>query len=111
MKEITERMLGEASACRGQIAKFTEIFGASAAEITETNASKAIEAGLDIFFLARFLTAPALAEFERFKAQAWAEYKRVEAQAAAEYKRFTAPAAAEYERVTAQALVAALLAS
>ena len=56
-------------------------------------------------------TAPALAEYNRVKAEAWAEYERVTAPAwdeyqrvRAEYERVRAPALAEYNRVKADTI-------
>ena len=54
--------------------------------------------------LVELFTAPAIAEYNKVKAQAWAEYNKVEAQAIAEYNKVTAPAWAEYNKVEAPAI-------
>jgi hypothetical protein len=52
----------------------------------------------------RFLTAPALAEYDLVTVTASAEYERVTEQASAEYEWVTEQASAEYDRATEQAL-------
>jgi cell division septum initiation protein DivIVA len=101
-RTLTLATLKKKDACTDQLALFRKMFGESV-EITEALCAE--HAGMFSWNWAanHLLTAPALAEYERVKAQAWAEYERVTAPALAEYQRVTAPALAEYQRVRAPA--------
>ena len=104
---ITVADLTRGDACELQVDLFRATFG-DEVRLNKRNLAKAIKAGLDTSWCARFLSAPALAEYERVTAPAWAEYERVRAPAWAEHERVTAASLAEYERVRAAALFAAL---
>ncbi len=102
-KRITTAWLREQKACAHQLAIFKAEWP-EGAEVTRTNLERAVALRLDLWWLAdRYLTAAALAEYERVTAAARAEYERGTAAALAEYKRVRAAALAEYERVTAAA--------
>ena len=90
-------------ACSKQRALFRQTFP-EGAPVTLVAARKAVAAGLDVSWLARFLSPEGHAKYQRVTASAWAEYERVTAAARAEYDRVTAPAWAEYKRVKAAAL-------
>jgi hypothetical protein len=93
---ITKKMLCEHDACGEQVRLFIKTFGREV-KITLAVCRNAVKVGLNLQWASEnLLSAPALAEYERVKAQAWAEYERV-----------TVPALAEYERVKAQAFNAA----
>lgn len=64
---ITRRLLHAWSACKGQRALFTKTFGPNArVAITEENAIKAADAGLDLFWIAnQLLAAAALVSFHQ----------------------------------------------
>ncbi len=95
---ITLEWLAEQYACEDQIEIFKKVFGDSA-ELNETNAVKALEAELDLDWLARhILTTTALEEFERIQAIAEDEYERILAIAEDEYERIRATSWDEYER-------------
>ncbi len=87
MKSITLAWLIRQEACDEQVAIFKRVFGV-AAEVNAANALLAVEAGMDINWLADHL----------LSAPAWAEYKRVCAPAREEYERVRATAWEEYER-------------
>ncbi len=98
--KITLEWLREQRACDDQVAIFKQVFGNEAA-LDMPSAVKAIEARLDLDWLAGHLLGPAAgAEYDRVRAPALAQYDRVTAAAGAEYDRVTAAAGAEYERVT-----------
>ena len=104
MQKVTVAWLRKHDACKEQVDTFKAEWPKGTLP-TEKALLRAVELGLDIDWLAgHYLTAPALAEYERVTAQAWAEYERVTAPALAEYQRVRAPALAEYQRVTAPAL-------
>ncbi|MBP8231753.1 MAG: hypothetical protein KAY22_05565 [Rhizorhabdus sp.] len=94
---LTLADLVRVGACSQARERFAELFGESVnvtAELAERYASD-----FDFGFAARaFLSAPALAEYERIRAAALAEYKRVTAPAFAEYERIRVAALAEYRR-------------
>ena len=119
MKRITVELLKSMNACPDQVETFSKLFP-KGAPVSMRSLAKAQKAGLDVFFLERLLTGPALAEYEKIRDQAWAEYEKIRArawaeyvkiraQALAEYEKIAAPAWAEYEKIRAQALVKALL--
>ena len=66
---ITAALLREHGACSDSVDLFVATFGEKA-KIGPRNMAKAIKAGLGIFWLERFIPAPARAEFERVRAQA-----------------------------------------
>ena len=101
-KQITLRMLREREACDKQVELFRSLFG-DAAQVTEDAAVAVADRFNWDWAASNFLTAPALAEYDRVGAAARAEYVRVRAPALAEYDRVTEAAVAEYVRVTAPA--------
>ena len=90
-QRITAEWLIKNGAC--DVDRFRHLFPRGAA-VTIANAKKAIDAGLDVYWL-----------LERLPRSARAEYDRVAAPALAEYDRVAAPARAEYEKAIAAALV------
>ena len=78
---ITEQQLVEKSACSDQVAVFTREWP-DGVEITLPILERAVALKLDLYwFASRFLTAPALAEYDRVTATARAERDRVSATA------------------------------
>ena len=78
--KITLAHLKSSGACSDQVELFQKLFGAEA-EITVVGCL-AVADKFDWDWAAeKFLTAPALAEYERVTAPAWAEYQRVRATA------------------------------
>ena len=128
---ITLADLQATGACQSQVDLFRATFG-DEVKLNKRNLAKALRTQLDVSWCARFLTAPAraeyarviaparaeydrvraaaLAEYDRVRVAAWAESARVMAPAWAEYERVMAAARAEYERGSAAALLAALTA-
>src|SRR3972149_6957627 len=101
--KITPELLRENNACTKQYDAFCAQWPRGA-KVTLKNLQVAVELGLDLDWAAeKFLTAPALAEYEKVKAPALAEYEKVKAPAWAEYKKVKASALAEYEKVKAPA--------
>jgi len=89
---LTAEMLRAREACAGQVATFEDEWP-DGVEITETVVRRAVELHLDIdWFAENFLTALALAEYNKVRAAAWAEYEKAAAAAWAEYQKVTAPA-------------------
>ncbi len=118
MKKITVEMLREHGAKCSQVDLFEEIFP-DGAPVTMRSLKKARDAGLDVFFLQRLLTGPALTEYEKVRGRAlteyekvrdaaWAEYEKVRGRALTEYEKVKGRAWAEYEKVEGRALVNAL---
>jgi len=102
-KILKLQQLIDADACSKQVELFRSTFG-DQVEVT-------VELALSVFdkfdwdFAARkFLSAPALAEYEKVRAAALAEYYKVMAAALAEYDKVRAAALAEYDKVRAAAL-------
>ena len=98
---MTKQMLIEADACTSQVDLFEKTFGDSVV-VTIKRAEKVAHL-FDWTWAARFLDAPAWAEYRRVVAPAWAEYLRVKATALAEFNRAKATAWAKYKRVEATA--------
>ena len=73
--KITADLLRKHNACADQVALFERTFPGGADPVTDWQT--AIDAGLDVTWCERLLSAPALAEYERVRGQAWAEYQRV----------------------------------
>jgi hypothetical protein len=95
MDMITLRHLH--GACREQRALFRQVFP-DGAPVTVKSAEKALEAGLDVFWLWHLLPRPTQIEFNRTTAATLAEFERAAVPARAEYDRIMAPARAEYSR-------------
>ena len=108
MKRITVELLESIDACPDQVETFSKLFP-KGAPVSMRSLAKAQKAGLDVFFLERLLTGPALAEYEKVRGPAWAEYRKVRGQARAEFEKIEGLAWAEYEKVVCPALVQALL--
>ena len=90
--KITKRQLQRLQACTEQVNLFATEWP-EGCEVSEQNALRAIELGLDIDWLAKnVLTGDKLAEYEKVCAPAWAEYKKVRDQALAEYYKVCAMA-------------------
>jgi len=99
LKITTKHLKG---ACADQVTLFKKTFP-NGAPLTKKAMSRAMDVGLDVWWLERFLSELARAEYERATAPARAEYELVRAPALAEYYRVTASALAEYELVRASA--------
>jgi len=102
VKPITDSMLR--GACRKQRAVFRKEWP-SGAPVTVKAALRAVALGLDVTWLARLLSVPLWAEYQRQVAPLWAEYERQVAPLFDEYQRQEAPLWAEYKRQEARVLV------
>ena len=88
------RQLKLVDACAGQVAEFKCRFGESV--IVTVDLCERVAAVFDFDFAARhFLSASALAEYEKVRASALAEYEKVCASARVEYEKVCAAAFAE----------------
>ena len=76
MKRITVELLESLDACTDQVETFKELFP-KGAPVSMRSFNRARKAGLDVFFLERALSGPALAEYQKVKDAAWAEYEKV----------------------------------
>jgi hypothetical protein len=106
---MTERTISVAELrahgiCEGQLALFRATFGDTPVAVTEANMSRAVDAGLQIEWLARFIApAPAQAAFEAARAPALAAYAAACAPALAAYKAARAQEWAAYGAADEQA--------
>lgn len=106
---ITSAWLRKQQACPECVALFEATFGPRA-DVTAKTRARAVEAGLDLVWLAsHVLTDAAWAKYERAMDAAWAKYERVTVPAYAEYVRVRDAAWAAYKRARNAALVSLLL--
>jgi hypothetical protein len=103
MKTINYYMLEANNACPDHLKLFRDTFGDGEVAISKENLKIALDAKLDVWFLTRFLSGAALAEYKRVEAEAWAENERVRDAAWAEYNRVRSGALAKYNRVCGEA--------
>ena len=100
--KITLKQLLEEGACESDVEFFRVRFGEEV-EVTEELCLSVYNKFDWHWASTTFLTAPALAEYDKVKAPALAEYDKVRATAWAEYDKVKAPALAEYDKVRATA--------
>ena len=106
MKKITYRMLQARGACEDQVDLFRKTFPNGVVPSLAA-CRKAARAGLDLtWFANKFLSAPALAAYEKAVAPEWSEYAKAVVAALAEYEKARAAAWSEHEKATAAALAA-----
>ena len=90
--KITKRQLQRLQACTEQVNLFATEWP-SGCEVSEQNALRAIELGLDVDWLAKnVLTGDKLAEYDKVRDQAQAEYYKAYTSARAEYNKACAMA-------------------
>jgi uncharacterized membrane protein len=101
---LTKKMLLEKNACHPAVETFAKEWP-DGCDVNRKNVLRASELMLNLdWFASKFLTAPALAEYEKAEASARAKYKKSIAPAWAEYKKAEASAWAEYKKAKASAL-------
>ena len=121
IKAVTSRFLARLGACEDQLDLFKKVFPRGA-RLSEASVIKAVEARLDLGWLAaktlsglaraeyRKVCAlawseyekacgPALAEYEKVCDLAWSECEKAHALAKAEYEKACGPALAEYDKI------------
>ena len=104
---ITATWLKEQNACADQVALFAKTFPRGG-KPTKANLLKAARAGLDLDWLAGFLSPPASKAYYEATAAALKAYDEATAPASKAYDEATAPASKAYDEAIAPALAAAL---